>query len=635
MKEFFKNLTANKLLYIFICLNLIIGIFTVSDYGISVDELIEARTGEVALYAFRFDWISEPKEMVNREEYYQNYYGPAQTMLFVILEKIVAEMINISWENIYHFGYFLFFQIGIISFYFLAKRFIQDKYALLTTLFFATQPIYWGHAFINPKDIPFMSVFLGTVALGLTAVDKISMEHQKNSSREESLIKKILLIDTVLLLIALFPNALRNILSSIFTTMASISYSTSLAQFFPENYSPSNVGAYADKFSNLFHKGLIIIIITFVIFQILWIVYQRFINKTDSALLYILLAGMVWGFTIATRVIGISAGGIVGIYMIYKLRSKSAMPIYQYLISGIATMVLFWPLVWFKGLAGIIQSLDYLFSLSHRIFILFEGELFSSNGVPRHFLPKLLSFQFTEPALILFVLGLGLFIFHTFSKKLSFEKLLVLAWFFLPALYVVLTNKTMYDNFRQYLFITPPLFIFCGIAIETLFNKINSKRIHYVLMVILLLPSLISNIRLHPFQYVYYNSLAGGFKGAYQRYELDYWGTSSKHAAAYLNEHAGKNDRVGTILVGHILAEYSREDLHFLSLFDMAKRQAGENFDPRDFSRFITQDVLVDARVSYLVLPVRGNLEIGYDQFPTVYEYRLQGIPLMIVKEVP
>ncbi len=43
-------------------------------------------------------------------------------------------------------------------------------------------------------------------------------------------------------------------------------------------------------------------------------------------------------------------------------------------------------------------------------------------------------------------------------------------------------------------------------------------------------------IRLHPYQMTYFNGWAGGLSGAYTRYETDYWATSYREAALWLNE---------------------------------------------------------------------------------------------------
>jgi hypothetical protein len=55
-------------------------------------------------------------------------------------------------------------------------------------LLFSTQPLIWGHAFINPKDIPFMAFFLGSIALGFQMVDGALTEPigEKSTSGLES-----------------------------------------------------------------------------------------------------------------------------------------------------------------------------------------------------------------------------------------------------------------------------------------------------------------------------------------------------------------------------------------------------------------------------------------------------------------
>ncbi len=47
----------------------------------------------------------------------------------------------------------------------------EPNAAFGATLLFITQPLFWGHAFINPKDIPLFSLFLLSVYLGMRMHD--------------------------------------------------------------------------------------------------------------------------------------------------------------------------------------------------------------------------------------------------------------------------------------------------------------------------------------------------------------------------------------------------------------------------------------------------------------------------------
>ena len=73
-----------------------------------------------------------------------------------------------------HFVYFVTFLVGVWAFYQLAIRWMSHNAAFGATLLFMTQPVFWGHAFINPKDIPLLSLFLLSVYLGMRMHDCFS-----------------------------------------------------------------------------------------------------------------------------------------------------------------------------------------------------------------------------------------------------------------------------------------------------------------------------------------------------------------------------------------------------------------------------------------------------------------------------
>ena len=59
-------------------------------------------------------------------------------------------------------------------------------------------------------------------------------------------------------------------------------------------------------------------------------------------------------------------------------------------------------------------------------------------------------------------------------------------------------------------------------------------------------------VYLHPYEYVYFNQLIGGTRGAEERFETDYWATSYREAAVrlvyFLNQEgreAGNTYKIG------------------------------------------------------------------------------------------
>jgi hypothetical protein len=72
-----------------------------------------------------------------------------------------------------------------------------------------------------------------------------------------------------------------------------------------------------------------------------------------------------------------------------------------------------------------------------------------------------------------------------------------------------------------------------ALALDELLKR--RPRLGVVVLLLAALPGLVAGLRLHPYQYVYYNPLAGNIAG---RYETDYWATSFSEAADYLNKTA-------------------------------------------------------------------------------------------------
>jgi hypothetical protein len=141
-------------------------------------------------------------------------------------------------------------------------------------------------------------------------------------------------------------------------------------------------------------------------------------------------------------------------------------------------------------------------------------------------------------------------------------------WFGVPIGATILAQPTLYDNFRHFFFALPPLFIFSSMGIEEVMDKVKltTKERSYgiiLLIFILLAPGFYYLVKLHPYQYIYYNAITKGVGGAYQKFEMDYWGTSFKEATEYLNSIAPQGSKVVTIFwePHHIVKTYSRPDL--------------------------------------------------------------------------
>lgn len=149
---------------------LLLGIITLPHYGEGWDEADIRRYSEYAVGAYRF--LLHPQDLAPFETNL-NLYGPAYVALAGLLAGLATRLAPLSLVTAWHAVYFATFLIGVLLLYLLARRWMSDAAAFGAALLFITQPLFWGHAFINPKDLPFLTMFLAAVYLGLRAADQL------------------------------------------------------------------------------------------------------------------------------------------------------------------------------------------------------------------------------------------------------------------------------------------------------------------------------------------------------------------------------------------------------------------------------------------------------------------------------
>jgi hypothetical protein len=330
------------------------------------------------------------------------------------------------------------------------------------------------------------------------------------------------------------------------------------------------------------------------------------------------LAGIVLGLSMSIRVLGPAAGGIVGLYFLLKHGKKAVLPLVLYTVTSALVMYGTWPYLWLDPLPNFLSSLRAMSSFLFVRPVLFDGVVLSSRAIPSSYVPTLLALKFTEPFVILCLVGLvaALLMFvrrEKFSEQTLF--ILTLLWFFFPFTYFVVARPGMYDNIRQILFITPPLGILAGFGFKWVLGKVKGTPFRVLLVGLVLLPNLYYLVSLHPYEYIYFNAFTGGVQGAYRQYELDYWGTSYKEAVEYLNQVAEKDALVAVFGPLLVARQYKREDLQF---------ERGSRLSS-----------LEEAGVDYVIMTTRENMDLEYALDGTViYIVTRDGAVLAIVYKI-
>ncbi len=464
-----------------IIIYLVVGLLVVTQYGASIDEPARIQYAERSLAAYG-----------GKVDYLQDEKGPFYGMLAVIGSQGLGFLFP-GWKAIdgWHYMSFLAFVMGVYFFYRLCRRLIDPGPAFAATLLFSTQPLLWGHAFINPKDIPFMAFFLGSVTLGLEMVDQFQaralVSGAKTSVRERYAnlrqklasdwgiasrrLRRVLKVLGLLLAgLALSYELMRVLIAAVIGKAYTAAPSSWLGSLFRQralHASQIPLQAYISKAQTQYAWLALILGIGLVlaIFGVAWLVFPSVITPQARRFVRFLAQPRVWlagcflGFCSDIRTLGPASGLLVGVYFVSKAGRKAIPVLLEYLGIGALTIYLFWPNLWNAPLQNYLSSLSLAADYPMAGNLLFAGNLYSYKNPPAGYLPVLFTLQFTETAILLILIGFVIAGFYLLRKAgLRMDMLLLGVWFVAPVAAAILLHSTLYNNFRQFLFVVPPLF---------------------------------------------------------------------------------------------------------------------------------------------------------------------------------
>ncbi len=621
----------------------IVGLFVVKDYGVSIDESDLQIYAKQSLDSYVY-WVdhSQPPQLGPSN---LRYYGPVFLMLVELAIRLTNKLgVNPDVVNSWHFSYFLLFLLGVISLYLLSCRWFKRRTSFLVAALFVTQPLLIGHSFINPKDTPFMSLFIICIYFGLRMIDTIPAENNGGEvksrffyetphlDKRRKIYLGIIVFAWIItpILFFVFSGTFQSIVYKIVAFFYNAKSSTWYGKLFLSLAAQAShlpVENYANKawlmlkmFGNgayvLYSAGVFLIILR----QMFPSIYKRlvtFLIMTGQSLVSmpVILFGILLGLTTSVRVIAPFAGLIIAAIALIKNPRKSFPLLVGASVWAILVCYFTWPYLWDAPVKSFIKSLSLMSQFPLSLPILFNGAYFNPSGLPYSYVPVLMSIQFTEPIVVLFWMGVLISFRHFRVKPLQNELLvLFLLWFVLPITYFILSLSPLYDNFRQLLFIVPPIFLMVGLTLEKLLDRIKSIAIYSAVAVLLLLPGVYSMVNLHPYEYAYYNSFAGGTRGAFRKFEMDYWMTSFHELAKDLNQSAPENSKV--VIFGRVntITPYLRSDL-------IAEDIQGNTFE-------------LNGGYDYAVLSSRWEQDTHYSEAPVLAIVERDGAIFSVLKYV-
>lgn len=556
-----------------------LGLFLSDDFGQGWDDEVEAFYGKAVSSAYS-------GSQAYFQFGFQSHFGPGYQLLQYQLSRPLALLLP-SWKAV-HTRYlinFLFFQLGVVSLYLLARRFLTPAISLLAAALFLTQPLLFGHAFINHKDGVFLCLFTVAMASGLAMADAFSQEATPEESDKAPRpavggawrSHADVLAPGLLLLLALLDGG-AGLTTHLATSLVAAAYrGTSLPALnalfarVAENRGSISLSAYVDKVSRLSIGAHVFVAVLAAILLGLALLARvprrtRVQYLRRSALMLIAAASL--GLATATRVAGPLAGALVAVYFIFKGRHLRVVPaLVAYVVASYAVTIVLWPALWSDPIGHLFDSLRVMSGFpAHDI--LFMGKVYLSSALPWYFLPVSIAVQLTEPMLLLMVVAAFGIVASVAGRKGESPPLSLLPmtlWLGIPLIAVALFRLPNYNSFRHYLFVTPPLFILAAVGASRLLERIRFRLAKLILVALILAPGIVSILHLHPYEYLYYNRIVDGVSGADGYYDLDYWCTSYREAMEYLNQYAPAGARVTVWGPVGSARTFSRADLTLLS----------------------------------------------------------------------
>jgi len=210
-------------------------------------------------------------------------------------------------------------------------------------------------------------------------------------------------------------------------------------------------------------------------------------------------------------------------------------------IVGIVISIILWPFLLKSPINNFIDTMENMTKFAIAIRQVFEGEMQWSDILPWYYTPKFI--LMTIPLAV--IVGL---LFHIIlmwrDKNKIFWSALVLFTFVFPIFWIIYQKSNVYGGWRHAMFTYPTMVVFAGLGFNYIIELVANKKAKIALaalpFVMMIMP-LIHIVGNHPYQYVYFNELAGGVKNAWGNYELDYYYHSTRQASEWIKDNAEKS----------------------------------------------------------------------------------------------
>jgi 4-amino-4-deoxy-L-arabinose transferase-like glycosyltransferase len=259
----------------------------------------------------------------------------------------------------------------------------------------------------------------------------------------------------------------------------------------------------------------------------------RLLRRRDNLWDAVLL-GALLGAAMSIRATAILWYGVLAVAFLATRRMKQAA-----VVCGVsyATMLALWPYIALNPVTGLPDSIAAMSRYQWFGEVLFDGAMVRGMDLPWQYAPQWLVIGSPPVTMALALVGLGFVAADVARRRRPVAELLAGALLVVPVAALVLTHATLYNGPRHFLFTVPGMILLAVAATVRLCRRTTVVVALAVVLAAGHAEAAAAAARLHPFEYMYFSPLVGGYREAHTRYESDYWRSCETPAARWLTLH--------------------------------------------------------------------------------------------------
>jgi Dolichyl-phosphate-mannose-protein mannosyltransferase len=302
---------------------------------------------------------------------------------------------------------------------------------------------------------------------------------------------------------------------------------------------------------------------------IVWSIYFMGRSYSKPQMSTLLKLGIVLGLTLGVRVGGImvfafwlAPMGILCLMPLWHKRNSASLELvimdiwhraYRIVLPvavlSYVVMLICWPWAQQHPILNPLRALSEFSNFPQDVEVMLDGTSYRSTELPWYYVPLYFGIQLPEFLLFLLVTAVLFLpkIWRHFTTAQSQTFVLTVLMISFPILYAMARHPALYDAVRHFLFAVPlgcvvaalgarAGFIWCCTQFHQQWSRHSVDAALCAIFSFYIVAQIITMARLHPYEYIFANSFAGGVRGAYGRYESDYWGSSFKEAAQQIQK---------------------------------------------------------------------------------------------------